>query len=163
MIEEISYPRRKPGKASKRPVVKSLGRYKTTKRGRRARGEKSLSKLKKELDSIFSKFIRSKYGPNCYTCKGEKGNQNGHFVSRTYLSVRWDEDNCRPQGMRCNIFNHGMTVDFEENLVNEIGKDRVEAVKAKRKELFKPTREFYEESIQKYTALISTLEEKAVG
>ena len=60
---------------------------------------------KKKLDEVFSKYIRLKYAmPNgmcqCISCgsfKHWKEIQNGHYMSRRYMSTRFDEDNCRPQ------------------------------------------------------------------
>ena len=76
--------------------------------------KKSISKLKKELDSVFSKYIRHKYSKNgmvaCYTCgvsKPIKQMQNGHFQSRKHLNTRWSEDNCRVQCVGCNVFKYG--------------------------------------------------------
>ena len=73
---------------------------------------KSLAKYKKELDAIFSKYVRLVHADNdgmvsCYTCgklKHWKSQQNGHFVSRQYLATRWEEDNCRVQCAGCNVF-----------------------------------------------------------
>jgi len=67
--------------------------------------------LKKKLDTIFSTYIRLKYADEdlnvkCFTCDKVyhyKKIQNGHFYSRSILSLRWDEQNCRPQCYGCNI------------------------------------------------------------
>lgn len=116
--------------------------------------QKTLSKLKKELDSVFSKFIRQG-ATECYTCGGKGTLQAGHFVSRTYLSTRWDEDNVRPQCVGCNILGRGKPLDFEDRLIKDLGPEKVQALKAKRKELLKPTRAFYEQKIAHYQALIT--------
>ena len=77
-IREVS---RKPRKASKRPSKRV-----------------SPNKLKKELDMVFSLFIRAKYPKVCYTCKAtDKTLQCGHFITRNHLATRWLESNCRPQ------------------------------------------------------------------
>lgn len=88
--------------------------------------KKSISKLKKELDKIFSLYVRQKYSKQgqvrCYTCgvtKDIKEIQNGHFVSRSILSLRFDERNCRPQCVGCNIFGQGKTATFGFNLDRE--------------------------------------------
>lgn len=87
---------------------------------------KSVSKLKKELDSLFSKYIRTKYSKNdmvsCYTCgvtKSINEMQCGHFISRLYLATRFDEDNCRPQCVGCNVFGNGKPVQFANRLESE--------------------------------------------
>lgn len=81
------------------------------------------SQLKKKLDKVFSIYIRNKYAINgyvqCYTCgvtKSISEMQNGHFISRSYLATRYDEDNCRPQDIGCNIFGNGRPVEFARKL-----------------------------------------------
>lgn len=110
------------------------------------------SKLKKKLDAIFSKYIRAKYPKLCYTCRKPSDKlQNGHFVSRQYLATRWSEDNCRPQCWGCNGYGRGQLLDFEENLIKEIGKKKVEALKKSRHQTLKLDRAWYEERIAFYT------------
>lgn len=88
---------------------------------------KSTKQLKKQLDSIYSEWIRRKYSVNgytqCYTCYKIlpwKEIQCGHFVSRKQLATRFDERNTRPQCVGCNIFGKGKTSIFAENLEKEI-------------------------------------------
>lgn len=118
-----------------------------------------LSRMKRDLDDIFSKYIRAKYGSKCYTCEKEVGNQCGHFISRSYLATRWEEDNCRPQGVGCNIWGHGKFLDFEEHLVKELGADRVQELKDARKQLVKPTRKFYTEQILIFSEKLQELQQ----
>lgn len=109
-------------------------------------------KLKKKLDAVFSKWIRAKFPKYCYTCKKPSDKlQCGHFVSRQYLTTRWSEDNCRPQCWGCNGYGRGQLLDFEENLINEIGKKKVEALKASRHKILKLDRTYFEEMIERYT------------
>ena len=70
---------------------------------------KSISKLKKKLDTIFSFYIRLRgvddNGNNqCCTC-GKIDNwrnlQCGHFVSRKHMATRFYELNCFPQCVGC--------------------------------------------------------------
>jgi len=118
----------------------------------------SPSKLKAELDRLFSLYIRAKYPKECYTCRAEgKVLQNGHFVSRSYLSTRWDENNCRPQCVGCNIWGAGKPLDFEDRLIEELGMAEVTRIKAKRKELTKITRAQYEERIAQTKALLEAI------
>lgn len=88
--------------------------------------KKTNARLKKELDKIFSQYIRQKYAKDgivkCYTCgsaKTIKEIQNGHFVSRSYLATRFSEDNCRPQCVGCNVFGGGRLPIFGSNLEKE--------------------------------------------
>ncbi len=116
-------------------------------------------KLKKKLDQIFSKYIRAKFPKYCYTCnKPSDKLQCGHFVSRQYLATRWDEDNCRPQCWGCNGFGHGQLLDFEDNLINEIGLKKVKQLKLARHQTLKLDREWYEEKISTVSLLLAELE-----
>jgi len=118
------------------------------------------AKLKKQLDSVFSQYIRMKFPERCYTCgvqKPRKELQCGHFVSRQYLATRFDENNCRPQCVGCNMFGNGKPLDFEENLKKELGSDFVEAMKLKRHLTVKLDRQWYINRIEEYTILLGEL------
>lgn len=119
-------------------------------------GTKTAAKLKKELDALFSKYVRQIHLNTCYTC-GKTGVplQCGHFVPRQYLATRWDLNNCRPQCPGCNIWGNGRLLDFEERLVKELGKEKVEAIKASRHQVLKLDRNWYTEQILKYKALLA--------
>lgn len=109
--------------------------------------------LKKELDSVFSTWVRLG-ATHCYTCgKASDKLQCGHFVSRTYLATRWEPDNCRPQCVGCNIFGAGKPLDFEERLVQELGEKRVSELKQMRKQVLKLKPAWYEAQIAYYTTL----------
>ncbi len=112
------------------------------------------AKLKKELDRLFSIYIRTKYTVNgrlyCYTCDKPmdfSGSHCGHFIPRNILITRWNEDNCRPQCVGCNIFGNGKILDFEERLKKELGAAKVEKMKAKRHQIFKVDTNWYLERI----------------
>jgi hypothetical protein len=125
----------------------------------------SLSKLKKKLDSTFSQYIRRKYANKdsmvkCYTCstvRHWKEMQNGHFISRTYLVTRFDENNCRPQCVGCNMFHHGKPLDFEENLKRELGEGLIETMKSSRHQIVKLDRVWYEVKIHEYQTILDSL------
>ena len=120
--------------------------------------------LKKKLDAVFSKYIRQKHSMGgfcyCYTCGKRmeiKESQCGHFVSRGYLSTRWDEENTRPQCVGCNIWGNGKPLDFEEKLKKEIGVSKVEKLKMKRHKILKVSSLWYEEQIEHYQNLLDQL------
>ena len=126
------------------------------------RKEKTQAQLKKELDRVFSIYIRQKFSKNgiceCYTCGQKlpiKKIQNGHFISRQYLVTRWDENNCRPQCWGCNGFGNGKPLDFEERLKKDLGNDFVEEMKMSRHQSLKLDRHWYKEQIDKYKLLIT--------
>lgn len=82
---------------------------------RATKGTKSVSKLKKDLDRVYSIYIRRKYADangfvSCFTCgvrKHWKEMQNGHYVSRAHNNTRFDDFNCHVQCAGCNIFKSG--------------------------------------------------------
>lgn len=86
------------------------------------------SKIVKKLDVIFSQYIRLKYADKrgmvkCFTCDKVshwKNIQNGHFRSRRFYATRWSEDNCRPQCVRCNMFDSGRSYEFGLKLGEEL-------------------------------------------
>lgn len=117
--------------------------------------EKTQAQLKKELDKIFSLYIRKIFPPICYTCGKQGGVLHcGHFVSRQYLATRWREDNCRPQCAGCNLFGNGKPLDFEENLKRDLGNDLVEEMKKSRHQTLKLDKHWYVEKINYYKSLL---------
>lgn len=94
--------------------------------------EKSVSKLTKDLDIVFSKFVRFSHAKNglcaCYTCGHEapfKKIHAGHYITRFYKATRWDERNVKPQCFMCNIYRKGNAVIFRQKLVKELGEEEV--------------------------------------
>lgn len=144
-------------------VPKSLKNPSKGKLGGNKSKVKTQAKLKKELDTVFSVYIRKKYADAdgnvaCYTCGKVlpwQQIQNGHFISRSYLATRWHEDNCRPQCVGDNIFGNGKPLDFEYNLKKELGADYIEEMKLERHKILKLDRVWYNERIQFYKNAIS--------
>lgn len=82
------------------------------------------SKLIKQLDKVFSQFVRmracddSGHG-RCFTCgmhKHWKEVDAGHFMSRAKMPTRWDELNVQFQCKRCNGFRSGEQYKFAQEL-----------------------------------------------
>ena len=76
--------------------------------------KRSRSSIVKQLDSMFSKFIRNRDSDGelctCSTCgvqKPIKQMQAGHFMSRAKYSTRWDEENVHAQCQGCNMWKQG--------------------------------------------------------
>jgi len=115
--------------------------------------------LKKKLDAVFSQYIRHKYARDgmvaCYTCTTVKpiaSMQNGHWIPRNVLATRFNEENCRPQCVGCNMFQKGKPDVFAVNLMKE-GVD-IEALQKKRYDIFKVDPSWYEEKIAHYKQLL---------
>lgn len=125
----------------------------------------TLSRWKKEFDKIFSRYVRLKYSKNgyatCYTCgkvNEIKKLQNGHYISRSYLSTRFDEENCRVQCYGCNVMQQGKSVDFREHLVRDLGEKKVLALEQRRFQIVKYEITFYKEKIEHYQERIKHYE-----
>ena len=133
--------------------------------------KKTISKLKKELDTIFSVFIRlrsaNEYGMcQCFTC-GKVGHyktggmQNGHFQSRKHLATRFSEDgNCEVQCVACNIFRSGEQYLFSLRLDEKYGEGRAEELEHLARTTLKISRVEYEEQISYYKNLVENLKEE---
>ena len=121
--------------------------------------------LKKNLDTIFSTYIRLKYADEdlnvkCFTCDKVyhyKKIQNGHFYSRSILSLRWDEQNCRPQCYGCNIARSGNYIEYYKRLEKEIGKGGMEYLEYKRHQIKKMGKLDYQIYIDTYTQKVAEL------
>lgn len=118
---------------------------------------KTLSKWKKELDSIFSRFIRQRDNGQCFTCPKKdhwKSMQNGHFVPRQYLSLRFDEKNCNCQCYACNMLYNGQPSLYAVNLKRKYGDSIIEELEAVRLKETKLDAIWYAEKIKYYQALL---------
>jgi hypothetical protein len=130
-----------------------------------AKKTKTISQLKKELDAVFSKYIRWAYADDtgyveCYTCYARKPvaqMQNGHFISRRHLSIRYSENNCRPQCPRCNLFAQGEQWLFGTRLTAELGEDIVQQLQIKSKQASKYSTVELQEMIDYYKARLKEL------
>jgi len=85
--------------------------------------------LKKLLDEVFSKYTRQKRADwrgynRCFTCGAMrlwKELQAGHYESRVFNSLRYNETNVQVQCRACNIFKQGNKTIFAVNLVRDYG------------------------------------------
>ena len=127
---------------------------------------KTISKLKKELDKYFSLFIRLRDADclgmvECFTCGNFKyykaGMQNGHFQSRSNLNTRFDEENCQPQCVGCNMFKQGEQFKFATNLDAKYGEGKAVELQIKSKQIVKFTRVDYEDKISYYKDAVDKL------
>jgi hypothetical protein len=99
-----------------------------------------------KLDAVFSKYIRLKHSRGgigrCYTC-GKfaeiKNLQCGHFHSRKHLALRWDESNCRPQCVTCNMFMEGNKIEYTRKLTEELGQEAIDMLNIRKNNFWKPT------------------------
>ena len=123
--------------------------------------------LVKKLDKVFSQYIRLRDSDangycRCISCGRVhywKDIQNGHYMSRRYLSTRFDEMNCNAQCVACNIFNQGNIQMYRQNLIKKIGEKNVDYLEYKAKGITKHYSVFeLQELIKYYTILIKKFE-----
>lgn len=125
--------------------------------------KKPKAKLRKELDALFSKYIRfSDIEPDgmvsCYTCPNRnvpQKMQNGHFIPRQYLSLRYDETNNHPQCYACNMLYNGQPGAYAVRLEQDYGEGTVARLEAKRRDIIPNFP--YEELIETYREKVATL------
>lgn len=115
---------------------------------------KGTTKLKKDADAWFSKYIRLRDSidgfAECITCgnsKPIKSMQNGHFVTRGSSSLRFDELNCNAQCPACNVFKAGEQYLYSKALDLKYGDGTAESLMERRFETKKWTAEELEKII----------------
>lgn len=123
---------------------------------------KNVSQLTKELDKVFSLYIRQRdsdedgYG-RCVTC-GKLGHYKtfdcGHFVSRSYKSVRWNEYNCALQCKRCNGYGAGEQYLFGKAIDKRWGVDTSAMLNEAKHQTYKADKLDLIEKINHYKQLI---------
>jgi|TARA_R110000782_G_scaffold134280_2_gene226682 hypothetical protein len=122
----------------------------------------SRSKLVKKLDTVFSKWTRLSNADNngnctCVTCDKVffwKEIQAGHFMSRKHYSIRWSEDNVKPQCAACNVFRYGEQYKYSLFL----GKVAAESLYLQSKKLVKYTNYELQDLIDLYSSKLKALE-----
>jgi len=114
-------------------------------------------KLIKDLDSVFSQYIRLRDSDNhgivtCPLCGKQvdyKFAQNMHFISRWVLKYRYDENNCFAWCMRCNVILNGNYIEYTMFMINKFGIEKVNEMRNDKQPFEMKTREI-EEKINYY-------------
>lgn len=101
---------------------------------------KTIPVLIREAQVAFNKFIRTRdHDQPCISCGApppnlselHAGRDAGHYRSTGSAShLRFHEDNCHAQCVKCNQWGAGRAVDYRIALVGRIGIARVEALEA---------------------------------
>lgn len=85
------------------------------------------------LDKVFSQFIRLTYAFDngfieCFTCSRQfryNVMQNGHYVRRGHMALRFDIKNCFPQCYECNVTKDGNEEEYRKRLLSTFGRVHV--------------------------------------
>jgi len=120
-------------------------KMKTTKKKKKTSNTMTRSKLIKELDKQFSLFIRmrdaNKKGivtcPLCWAKMPWQKAQNMHFIKRSVMAFRWDEDNCHAGCMRCNVILNGNYIEYTRWMQKKYGIETIDEAIRKSKEVCK--------------------------
>lgn len=127
--------------------------------------KKTRSQLVKELDKVFSEYIRKRDADHngnvsCFTCGKVahwKEMQCGHFQSRKHYATRWDEQNCQVQDSGCNIFRSGEQFKFGINLDKKYGQGTAETLERMARFTIKFSNVELQEKIEYYKQLNKTI------
>ena len=99
------------------------------------RASKNIKSAKAKADKYFSLFIRERDKDKpCITCgKITQEKDCGHFISRRFESVRFDEKNAHGQCIKCNRFQYGNQFQHGVNIDVKYGKGTAEGLLMKSK------------------------------
>lgn len=125
----------------------------------------TLKGLKNKCWRLFSEYIRRKDADaggteHCYTCEALahwKELQCGHGIGGRHNAVLFDEEICRPQCVRCNVFMRGQYPIFTAKLIRENGLEWFERKLEQARQVVKLTRADFEEMIQTYKQKLAVL------
>ena len=103
--------------------------------------KRSTPSLVRKLDEIFSKYIRLRdskaFGFQAFRCiacgqiKPFEQMDCGHFVGRTHMATRFDEENCHGECRACNRMSADHIIYYQRNLEAMIGRERVDLLLAR--------------------------------
>ena len=126
---------------------------------------KTISKLKKDLDKVFSLYIRLRHASKdgivkCFTCDKTahyKKMHAGHFMSRKHHATRWNEDNVQVQCPKCNLFGQGEQYAFGKLLDIRIAEGKAEELQELSRTTVKYMRFEYEDMIKFYKEKVNAI------
>lgn len=146
-----------------------LKRKKTGGKKTRAGGV-SVAALTRKLDKVFSEFIRLRdsrpYGYKCFRCiscgqiKPFDQMDCGHFIGRTHMATRFDEENCHGECKACNRFSPDHMIYYQRNLERLIGKDRLDLLIARGRQTRKWSAFELDMLIKYYTARVKEMRDE---
>ncbi len=107
----------------------------------------SMKGLVTKVDALFSRYKRLSNTNDdgkikCFTCERYfvyADMDCGHYVSRSYKSTRWLDENAEPQCRSCNRFHEGVKDVFALNLIKKHGQDILQQLSDKKRQIKKFT------------------------
>lgn len=128
----------------------------------------SMPILQKELDSVFSVYIRLRDANEngyckCITCGimiDWRIIHNGHYIPRKHIATRYDIRNCHSQCAFCNIYLDGDLQKYKLAIIQKYGIKVLEELEAGKRSLEKWTIADYREKIAFYKAEVKRLKKE---
>lgn len=130
----------------------------------------SVSALVKKLDRVFSEYIRLRDSRpfsykmfRCISCGEIKPYDQadaGHFISRTHMSTRFDENNVHAECRFCNRFKADHMIGYQHNLIVKLGEQRYHLLLARGKETKKWSPWELELLIRHYTEEVKRMKDE---
>lgn len=124
-----------------------------------------MADLKRKLDTVFSQYIRLRdadgYGYiHCISC-GKivfwKEADNGHFINRKHMSLRFSETNCNAQCRACNRFDEGNMTGYNLGLIKKYGHQTIDLLIVAKNQLNKISDAEYKMLIKYYQDKVKLL------
>ena len=111
----------------------------------------------KKLDAVFSKFIRLRDSDEdgicrCITCGSPhhwKQMDNGHYIKRQHLALRFSEISCNAQCRKCNWLGQGEDVKYKDALIKKHGQEVYNRLLASKNNYIKLS-QFDVDTLEKY-------------
>lgn len=132
----------------------------------------TMAARKKKLQERFNLMIRlrdTEYSNGqaffiCISCQEPKDTSQmnaGHlFPVGSNESIRYEEDNCWGQCVKCNLHLHGNQLEMYKNVLKKIGEERMNRLDMKRRSLLKLLPFELDELLEKVESKIAELKKK---
>lgn len=100
-------------------------------------GKKKKNALReKDLDEMFARIVRAP--GKCWHCGGFTAIQCAHLLSRSYRSVRWDEENAVPLCRSCHVRYTHRPVEWHLVLERRFGREQMDRLRHRAIQYDKP-------------------------
>lgn len=129
------------------------------------KSSKNLSTAKATADQWFSKYIRLRDADSlgvctCITCgrrRHWKEMDAGHFVSRRYMSTRYEKRNCHAQCQTCNKYNAGEQYKHSLAIDHLYGEGTAQYLMDMSKDIVKVNKQYVMKLAQQYAEEAKTI------
>lgn len=122
--------------------------------------KKTTGKLKKDLWTVFTKYIKQRDNYTCVTCgkRAEgQGMGSGHYIAKAACGAKYyfSEENVNAQCTNCNLTLEGNRPAYRAFIIKKYGTDTLKDIEMN---YHKPCPDYpYEKQIEHYKKLISEM------